>query len=60
MQQTGTRPHLQGQVGSKQANNPEHEELLPVSPFVECPERYQDEVRSKGLELLADGSYRSG
>jgi tripeptidyl-peptidase-1 len=27
-------------------------------PFVECAKRYQDEVRSKGLELLPDGSYR--
>lgn len=23
-----------------------------------CAKRYQDEVRSKGLELLPDGSYR--
>lgn len=27
-------------------------------PFVSCAKRYQDEVRSKGLELLPDGSYR--
>jgi tripeptidyl-peptidase I len=27
-------------------------------PFVECAKRYQDEVRSVGLEMLPDGSYR--
>ena len=26
-------------------------------PFVQCAKRYQDEVRSKGLEMLPDGSY---
>jgi subtilase family serine protease len=26
-------------------------------PFVECAKRYQDEVRSKGLELLPDGTF---
>jgi hypothetical protein len=28
-------------------------------PFIACAKRYQDEVRSKGLELLPDGSRRS-
>ena len=26
-------------------------------PFVECTKRYQDEVRSKGLEILPDGTF---
>jgi hypothetical protein len=28
-------------------------------PFVECAKRYQDEVRSKGLEMLPDGSFNT-
>ena len=31
---------------------------ISFDPFVSCAKRYQDEVRSKGLELLPDGSYR--
>jgi hypothetical protein len=32
---------------------------IKFGPFVECAKRYQDEIRSKGLEMLPDGSYRS-
>lgn len=32
---------------------------IDFEPFVACAKRYQDEVRSKGLELLPDGSYSS-
>jgi hypothetical protein len=28
-------------------------------PFVFCAKRYQDEVRSKGLELLPDGTFNT-
>lgn len=32
---------------------------IKFEPFIACAKRYQDEVRSKGLELLPDGTYRS-
>ena len=31
---------------------------IQFEPFVKCAKRHQDEVRSKGLELLPGGSYR--
>jgi hypothetical protein len=31
---------------------------IKFEPFVACAKRYQDEVRSQGLELLPDGTYR--